>query len=374
MKKKRRIRTIVPVAVSIVLSLSMLAACSDKYAEQPEVVPPSPGSQAEAESGVVGILSAGAGRTAAPASTAALASNQVQESDRPVPLLAVETVQAMHEALSRGDRTEYAQTAEIPRVMFTPESLQELQEEASAVSAAERTLELYDKFLLTAPTLQEFEHTYGSQAEIVREQRKSDWVLWVVTPLGGGAKVVDRVSIYEGAFGLAAGAAQEELADAGIRAAIEDRRFLSEIYTTPILPPEHMVALLYQAAQEGNEAAFTAAAGGKESYFARQDEAAMKPFADWVNRIGTVESLVIEPLYREELVESRVQDYDVRYGDNWHFVVVWDSLDEAGARGTYWILTTEPDGTGYRVELAFTTELNSMLSAEYYRNNEELAG
>ncbi|CAM4464221.1 hypothetical protein [Paenibacillus tarimensis] len=374
MKRKRRVPVIVPVAVSIVLSLSVMAACTDKNAEQPGGMPAVPDTQAKAESDAVGILSAGTGRTAAPASAAALASSQLDGSDRAEPLAAVDTVRAMYEALYRDDRPSYAQTAEIPRVMFTPDSLNEVQEEASAVPPAERTLELFDKTLLTPSTLQEFAHTYGTQAEIVMEKRESDTVLWIVTPLGGGAKVVDEALIYDGAYGLGAGAAHEELADAGISAAMEDRRFLADIYTAPILPPEHTVALLYQAAQEGDEAAFTAAAGGNDSYFGGQDGAAIKPFTDWVNRFGTVESLVIEPVYREELAENRVRDYDLQYGDDWHFVVVWDSMDAAGARGTYWILTTNSDGTGYRVELAFTTELNGMLSAEYYRNNEELAG
>ncbi|MUG65310.1 hypothetical protein GNP94_04725 [Paenibacillus campinasensis] len=276
---------------------------------------------------------------------------------------AVDVVAQMYEALEAGNQPAYLKLADIPEMRHSPAKTQALFDEARKRKPHPDRFKLLGKQELDEESRELLDITYGSQAEIVLEElSQGDRHVWIVTIFPDGAKVVDQSTIYPGAYELGRNASIEELVQASILKLIDDRQFLASKHKTPLFTPVQTVALIYQAAQEGNEEAFFAACGGEEGFFAGGRAGDMLEFTQWMSKFGSVLSFPIQELARTHLNAEYTAEYDGRFGPDWHFVAAMDPDDRYAHRGTYWILTPNNDATRYVVREAFTTELDPFLN------------
>lgn len=272
--------------------------------------------------------------------------------------MAVDTVLQMYEALHAEDREAYFRYADIASVRMTPSKLDVLIEEAGKRELKPERFRAFDKHTLAEDSRRLLSIHYGSQVELVLEELSyGDQNVWFVNVFPDGPKVIDHTAIYPGAYELGREASFEELVSAGIQSAAEYREFLASNYDTPLWTPIQTVSLLYQAAQEGDEQAFAALAGGGEGYYAELYASDMMPFADWMKAYGSVQAFPLELLPRERIAEAFRESCDERYGDAWQFVAAWEPENAGERRGAYWILTLSADQTRYVVREAFTGNL-----------------
>lgn len=272
--------------------------------------------------------------------------------------MAVDTVLQMYEALHAEDREAYFRYADIASVRMTPSKLDVLIEEAGKRELKPERFRSFDKLTLAEDSRRLLSIHYGSQVELVLEELSyGDQNVWFVNVFPDGPKVIDQTAIYPGAYELGREASFEELVAAGIQSAAEYREFLASNYDTPLWTPIQTVSLLYQAAQEGDEQAFAAIAGGGEGYYAQLYASDMVPFADWMKAYGSVQAFPLELLSHERIAEAFRESCDERYGEDWQLIAAWEPEDPAERRGTYWILTPSTDQTRYVVREAFTGNL-----------------